>query len=153
MIARVTDDYANLRFNTALAALMEFVNALNKAKDEAPDAVRAPEFAAALDSLLLLLAPLAPHIAEELWHQRGHAESVHAQSWPAYDPALTVDATVTVVVQVNGKLRDKLDVAPDTSEEAFKALALASAKVQSAIEGKVVKKFVYVPGRLANIVV
>ncbi|HEY2592349.1 MAG TPA: class I tRNA ligase family protein, partial [Chloroflexota bacterium] len=153
IIARVTDDYADLRFNTALAALMEFVNGLNKAKDETPDAVRTPEFAAALDSLLLLLAPLAPHIAEELWHQRGHAESVHAQGWPAYDPALTVDALVTVVVQVNGKLRDKLDVAPDTSEEAFKALALASAKVQSAVEGRAVKKFIYVPGRLANIVV
>ena len=153
MIARVTDDYANLRFNTALAALMEFVNTLNKAKDESPDALRAPEFAAALDSLLLLLAPLTPHIAEELWHQRGHTETVHTQPWPAYDPALTVDAVVTVVVQVNGKLRDKLDVAPDTTEEAFQSLALASAKVQSAIEGKTVKKFIYVPGRLANIVV
>ncbi len=153
MVARVTDEYASLRYNTALAALMEFVNALNKAKDESPDILSAPEFAAALDALLLLLAPLAPYIAEELWHQRGHAASVHVQPWPTFDPALTVDSVVTVVVQVNGKLRDKLDVAPNATEDAFRALALASPKVRAALDGREIKKFVYVPGRLANIVV
>jgi leucyl-tRNA synthetase len=153
MIARVGDDYANLRCNTALAALMELVNALNKAKDDEPAIVHSSEFAAALDTLLLLVAPMAPHIAEELWHQRGNAESIHIQPWPAYDPALTVDELVTVVVQVNGKLRDKLEVAPDTAEDDLRALALASPKVQAATDGKPVKKFIYVPGRLANIVV
>jgi leucyl-tRNA synthetase len=153
MNARVGEDYANLRCNTALAALMELVNALNKAKDDEPTIVQSSAFAAALDALLLLIAPMAPHIAEELWHQRGHTASIHTQPWPAYDPALTVDELVTVVVQVNGKLRDKLEVAPDTAEDDLRTLALASPKVQAATNGKAVKKFIYVPGRLANIVV
>src|SRR5262249_19613921 len=121
MIARVGDEFVNLRFNTALAAMMEFVNGLNKAREETPEVGRDPGFAAALDTLLTLLAPMAPHITEELWHERGHNESIHRQPWPEYDPALTVDDVITIVVQVNGKLRDKLEVAADTPEEALRA--------------------------------
>jgi leucyl-tRNA synthetase len=152
MIARVTGDYAELRFNTALAGLMEFVNGLNKLRDEAPEVVRDERFTAAIDTLLVLLAPLVPHITEELWHARGHSESVHVQPWPAFDPALIVEDVVTIVVQVNGKLRDRLELAPDTTEAQVRALALASPKVQSALDGRPAKKVVYVPGRLANIV-
>jgi leucyl-tRNA synthetase len=152
MIARIGEDYANLRFNTALAALMEYVNGLNKAREESPEVLRDPRFAAAMETLLVLLAPMAPHIAEELWHMFGHEESVHAQPWPAYDPALTLDAVITIVVQVNGKVRDKLEVAPEINAAEVERLALASAKVQAATGGRDPKKVVYVPGRLVNIV-
>ena len=153
IIARVGDDYAGLRFNTALAALMEFVNGLNKAKDETPGVVRDPRFAGAIHSLLVLLAPIAPFITEELWHALGHDDSIHVQPWPAYDPALTVDEVVTVVVQVNGKVRDKLEVAPDIAADEVRSLAIASPRVQAALAGRDIKKFIYVEARhLANIV-
>ena len=153
IVARVTADYAELRFNTALAALMEYVNGLNKARDEAPEVVYDARFADAIDTLLVLLAPMTPHIAEELWHDAGHDESVHRQSWPSYDPALTVDEVVTVVVQVNGKVRDKLEVAPDTTESEVRALAVASPRVQAALGGRALKKFIYVADRhLVNLV-
>ncbi len=153
IVARVSDDFAGLRFNTALAALMECVNGLNKAREESPAVMRDPRFVEAIDTLLVLLAPMAPHIAEELWHQRGHDESVHLRRWPEYDPTLTMDAVITVVVQVNGKVRDKLEVAADISEDAVRALALASPKVTAATGGREPRKFIYVPGRLANVVV
>jgi leucyl-tRNA synthetase len=160
-IARVTADYEGLRFNTALAALMEYVNSLNKARDESPEIVKDATFSRAVDTLLVLLAPMAPHLTEELWHERrlraGTAEaeymSIHVQSWLSYDPALIADETVTIVVQVNGKVRDKLELAPDTAEDEVRERALASAKVQSAMEGRALKKFIYVPGRLASVVV
>jgi leucyl-tRNA synthetase len=157
-IARVTDDYTGMRFNTALAALMEFVNGLNKAREEEPDVVRTPQFAAAIDTLLLLLAPMAPFTAEELWHSRhpgGESYiSVHVQPWPEYSPALTVEDMVTVVVQVNGRVRERLEAAPDIAEEEVRRLALHSAKVQAAMEGRPLKKWIYVADRrLANIVV
>ncbi len=152
MIARVTDDYAEMRFNTALAGLMEFVNGLNKAREESPAITQTPTFRAAIETLLTLLAPMTPHIAEELWHMLGHTESVHDQSWPAYDPALTVAETITLIVQVNGKLRDKLEAAPDIAEDEVRALALASPKAQAALDGRPAKKVIYVPGRLVNIV-
>ncbi len=151
-IARVTSDYEGLRFNTALAALMEFVNGLNKAREAEPDVQRDPRYAAAVDALLTLLAPLAPHITEELWSRVGHGESVHHQPWPTYDPALTVDEQITVVVQVNGKVRDTLLVAPDVTEAQVREQALASAKVGAALGGREVRKFIYVPGKLANVV-
>src|SRR5262249_40604344 len=88
-IARVTDDYANMRFNTALAGLMEFVNGLNKAREESPEIASHPQFAEAIETLLVLLAPMAPFMIEELWHQRhselGEAASIHLQPWPEYD--------------------------------------------------------------------
>jgi len=151
-IARVTSDYTGLRFNTALAALMEFVNGLNKARETEPDVQRDPRYAAAVDALLTLLAPLAPHITEELWSRVGHSESVHHQPWPTFDRALTVDEQITVVVQVNGKVRDTLLVAPDVTEAQVREQALASAKVGAALGGREVRKFIYVPGKLANVV-
>ncbi len=153
MIARVGDDYAGLRFNTALAGLMEYVNTLNKAREEEPAVTRRPAFRAALETLLLLLAPLTPHIAEELWQgTMGHTTSVHAEPWPTHDPALMVAETITVIVQVNGKLRDRLEVAPDITEAQARALALASPRAQAALDGREPKKVVYVPGRLVNVV-
>ena len=152
-IARVTDEFAALRFNTALAGLMEYVNGLNRLRDEDASVVRDARFLAAVDELLVLLAPMAPHLTEELWHRRGHSESIHLQPWPEYDPALTVDDIVTLVVQVNGKVRDRLEVAPGLSDEQARELALASPKVQAALEGRAPRKFIYVRDRnLANVV-
>jgi leucyl-tRNA synthetase len=153
VIARVGEDYADLHFNTALASLMEYVNELNKAREVEPLVIRDPRFAAAIDTLLELLAPMAPHISEELWSATGHQDSVHDQSWPQYDPLLIVDDRLTVVVQVNGKVRDKLEVTSDISEEELQSLAWKSAKVQAASDGHDPKKVIYVPGRLINFVV
>jgi leucyl-tRNA synthetase len=152
IVKRVTDDYAALRFNTALAALMELTNGLNRARDEHPGVAATPAFADAAEALVVLLAPLAPHIAEELWHRLGHTTSVHAEPWPTYDEALTRDALVTVVIQVNGKMRDRLELAPDVAEDEVRALALASERVRAALDGRGVRKFIYVPGKLANVV-
>lgn len=153
MIARVGEEYANLRFNTALSGLMEFVNGLNKAREETPLVMRDPRFAEALDTLLVLLAPMAPHITEELWQASGHAESVHEQIWPDYDPDLLIDDIITIVVQVNGKVRDKLEVAHGMSESELQKLAFASEKVMAATNGQAAKNVIHVPGRLINIVV
>jgi leucyl-tRNA synthetase len=153
MIARVGEDYADLHFNTALASLMEYVNELNKAREVEPLVIRDPRFAAAIDTLLLLLAPMAPYISEELWSATGHTDSVHDQCWPEYDPLLIVDDMFTVVVQVNGKVRDKLEVASDISEDELQSLAWKSAKVQAASDGHDPKKVIYVPRRLINFVV
>ncbi|HEY7834798.1 MAG TPA: leucine--tRNA ligase, partial [Ktedonobacterales bacterium] len=153
IVKRVTAQSADLQFNTALAALMEFVNGLNRLREETPAALPSAPFAEALAALALLLAPLAPHMAEELWHRLGHDGSVHTQPWPTYDEAQTQDATVTIVVQVNGKVRDRLELAADTPAPEIERLALASAKVQALLNGATVRKVVAVPGKLINLVV
>ncbi|HJV64353.1 MAG TPA: leucine--tRNA ligase [Geomonas sp.] len=152
-IKKVSEDVEDrFHFNTAIAAVMELVNAIQAFNQKA-----APENVAvvreAVESVVRLLAPFVPHFAEELWSELGHAETLDQAGWPGYDAEATVDEEITVVVQVNGKLRSKLTVAPDIAEEAAKAAALADEKVQPFLEGKSVKKVVYVPGRLVNIVV
>jgi leucyl-tRNA synthetase len=107
----------------------------------------------AVESVVRLLAPFVPHFAEELWTELGHANSLEAAGWPGYDAEATVDEELTVVIQVNGKLRSKLTVAPDVQEDAVKSAALADDKVQPFLEGKSVRKVIYVPGKLINIVV
>ncbi len=108
----------------------------------------------AADSLLSLLAPLAPHITAELWERRHPGEpSVHLQRWPSFDPELLREETVTMVVQVNGKVRDKLEVAPDISESEAQAAALVSPKVLEALAGREPRRLVVKPPRLVNVVV
>ncbi|MBO0778891.1 MAG: leucine--tRNA ligase [Ktedonobacteraceae bacterium] len=150
-IKRVTDDLSGFRFNTALAAMMEYNNALIKQQNE-PVASSAA-YRRAVETLLQLLAPLAPHIAEELWNQMGHSESIHTTSWPSYDEAMTQDETFTLVVQVNGKVRERIEVAANIGEEEVRKTALASPKVLSFIGETTVQKVIYIPGRLVNIVV
>jgi leucyl-tRNA synthetase len=99
-----------------------------------------------------MLAPMAPHITEEMWERSGNEYSVHAQDWPKWDPELAADEVITLVVQVNGKVRDKIEVPADIAEDAAKELALASEKVLAHTGGKTVVKVIYVPGRLVNIV-
>ena len=150
-IKRVTEEFSNFRFNTALAALMECNNVLIKQQPE-PVARRAA-FRRTLESMMQLLAPLAPHIAEELWHLTGHSGSIHQTSWPTYDEALTHDETFTLVVQVNGKVRERIEVSSDISEGEARQLALDNSRVASFIGDNTIQKVIYVPGKLVNIVV
>ncbi len=156
-LKKATEDIEQFKFNTLLASLMEFNNYLIKAKETA--VYGTPAWEEAVDTLLLMLAPETPHIAEELWQRRhGSAEfraeaSIHVQPWPAYDPELAQAATVTLVVQVNGKLRDKLEVPADISEEEARKLALARPAIQKWIEGKTIRKVIFAGGNLVNIVV
>ena len=101
----------------------------------------------------VLVAPAVPHLAEELWSLSGHPYSIHNQKWPAFDPALVVVEQVTLVIQVNGKLRDRFEVPVSISEEAAKKLAFESPKVKTHIEGKQLVNAIYVPGKLVNLVV
>jgi leucyl-tRNA synthetase len=141
-IKKVGDDTEALAFNTAIAQMMIFVNELT-AQDTRPRAI--------LEPFLLCLAPYAPHIAEELWQRLAHTKSLAYESFPAYDPALLVENTVEIVVQVNGKVRDKLVVPTGIAKDELEKLALASAKVQEFTAGKQIKKIIIVPGKLVNI--
>jgi leucyl-tRNA synthetase len=149
-ISRVGDDMANFRFNTAIAGLMELNNALIKTKEST--VVNTPAWNQAIRSLILMMAPIFPHIADELWHRQGNTSSVHLQRWPEADEEKARVDEVTVVVQVNGKVRDKLVTAPGASVEELEAAALALEPVQKWLEGKQVQRAVVVPGKLVNIV-
>jgi leucyl-tRNA synthetase len=151
LVKKVTEDLEAFRFNTALAALMEHTNYLLAVRGEV--AGEGERWSEALRTFALLLAPLAPHHAEEMWALMGRPYSVHTREWPTYDEALIKEEEITLVVQVNGKVRDRIDAPADVSEEDAKELALASEKVRAYVEGREVKKSVYVPGRLVNFVV
>lgn len=152
-IKKVGDDIEErFHFNTAIAAIMELVNSIS-AFGEKKNPLFAPVVKEALDSVVLLLAPFVPHIAEELWEGLGHEKGVDEASWPVHDPAAIVEEEVTVVVQVNGKLRGKVVVGIDASEEDVRTAALADEKVRAHTDGKSVRKIIYVPGKLLNIVV
>jgi leucyl-tRNA synthetase len=148
-VRRVTDDIEAFRFNLAVAALMEFVNALS---DHYEARGATPSFAEATEILVRLLAPLAPYIAEELWARRGGPFSVHGQPWPTYDPARTQDETVTLVVQVDGKVRDRIAVPAGIPDGEARRLALQSQPVQRLLEGRPPRRVIVVPGRLVNVV-
>ncbi|MGH2404174.1 MAG: class I tRNA ligase family protein, partial [bacterium] len=149
-IRRVTEDFEEFRFNTAIAALMEFANILQHARGTPgveglwDDAVR---------TLVLLLAPLCPHVAEELWVEHlMQPYSVHTQDWPAYDRAKATAEQVTLVLQVNGRVRERLQVPAGLSEAEAREAALSNPRVREFIDGKRVANVVVVPGRLVNVV-
>jgi leucyl-tRNA synthetase len=150
-IRRVTDDLEKLRFNTMIAALMEFTNYLTKAKQNG--AIAGSDWPEAIATLLLLLAPTAPHLAEELWQRAGHGYSIHNQSWPQWDEELARDEEVTLVIQVNGRLRDRITVPVSITEAEARQLADDSPRVKAHLEGKEIVKAIYVPGKLLNLVV
>ncbi len=149
-VAAVTDDYTGLRFNTAIAKLMELTNAIIRAREAGQ--AQSGAYADAVDTLLLLLAPLTPHIAEELWERRGGTYSVHQQAWPEADPALVASDVVELPIQVDGKLRDRLVVNADTPAEEIERLALASDHVQRYLAGRAPRRVIQIPGKLVNIV-
>jgi leucyl-tRNA synthetase len=149
-IRRLTEDVKALKFNTAIAAMMEFTNTLwTNLEQHGPS----PAFHEATGTLIRLLAPFAPYVAEELWARRGGPFSVHQQSWPSYDPALTVDETITLIIQVNGKVRDRIVVSADIGDEEARRVTLESERVRKTLNGKSPKKVIVVPGRLVNVVV
>jgi leucyl-tRNA synthetase len=148
--SKVSDDYHRLSFNTATAALMEYVNDLYKLK---LDGFSDETWREALGTLVRLLAPLAPHMCAELWQQLGNDTMIEQAGWPVWDPALITSDTMTIIVQVNGKLRTKLAISSTMDEEAIKAQALASPNVVKFTDNKEPTKVIYVPGRLVNIVI
>jgi leucyl-tRNA synthetase len=150
-VRRVTADIDGLRWNVAIAALMEMVNGLTKAREGG--SVDRAAWDEAIEKMLLLMAPLTPHIAEELWERIGKPYSVHLQKWPAWDAELASDDEITLVVQVNGKLRDRIQVPAGIAEDEAKRLALASEHVQRQLAGGEPKKVIYVAGKLVSIVV
>ncbi len=143
-IEKVSRDIEELKMNTAVAALMILLREIEKEE-------RVPLFP--LETLITLLAPFAPHVAEELWEKIGHREQLSASSWPVADPSKLERAVVTIAVQVNGKVRDTLSVARDASEESIREEALGREAVRKWFLGKTPSKIVYVPGRLLSIVV
>ena len=149
-IKRVTDDLERLSFNTALAAQMELVNVLYKAKTAG---MRDESWLFALTSLLKLLAPFAPHATEELWSQLDQEGSVHTSQWPTWDDTLLVEDVITLAVQINGKVRAEITLASDTPKEAIEATAVAHERVQEFLGGNEPKRVIVVPGRLVNIVI
>lgn len=149
-IRRTGERIEAFRFNTMVSNLMEFVNALLERQRN--NTWHTPEFHQALDTLLLLMAPAAPHITEELWQLTGHKGSVHRQKWPAWDSELARDEVVQIAVQVNGKVRDVIEVSVERDQAEVQELGLASSKVRQHLEGKKIKKVFYVPERILNIV-
>lgn len=149
-VRKATEDYHRLNFNTAVSAMMEYTNELYKLKT---DGFSKEVWGEALGALIRLLAPLAPHMSAELWQQLGNDSMIEAAGWPSWDEALITSDTMTVIVQVNGKLRAKLSVAADASEEEVKQLAVSEHNVQKFLDDKKPAKVIYIPGRLVNIVI
>jgi leucyl-tRNA synthetase len=150
-IKKVTEDLEKIHLNTQVAALMEFANYLGKAKDAGN--VSAKAWKDAIKAQLLLLAPTAPHMTEELWERAGYQYSIHQQPWPKYDESLVTSDEFTMVVQVNGKVRDRFTAPVTVSEEDAKKMAQALEKIKPFTAGKEIIKVIYVPGKLVNIVV
>lgn len=150
LVKKVTDDYKKLSFNTVVSSLMEFTNELYKLKLEG---FSDSQWKNSLMTLYQVMSPLAPHVAEELWSQLGGEEYLQNASWPIWDDKLTEDETMTIVVQVNGKVRAKLEVAKNESEDKIKELAAADSHVAEYLEGKEIKKVIYVSGRLISFVI
>lgn len=150
-IKKVSDDIGErFNFNTAISTIMELVNEMYRYKE---GTVNPGLFGAAIKDLIIMLAPFVPHVTEEMWEHLGYEGSVHDQSWPEYDEKALVKDTVEIVVQVNGKIKEKLDIAGGLSREEMEKTAMENEKVKGLIEGKNVVKVIAVPGKLINIVV
>mgnify|MGYP006287729409 CR=1 FL=1 len=143
-IKKVGEDIEGFKLNTAVSAMMILVNKLTEVETVSKETY---------ESLLKILSPFAPHLCEEIWEDLGEKESIFKQSWPEFDPELARDETIELVIQVNGKVRDKMEVPADIEEEEAKKEALEREKIKSWIEGKEIVKIVFVPGKLVNIVV
>lgn len=143
-VKKVSEDMEQMKYNTAIAKMMELTNVMTKAEAVAKTS---------LETFMKILAPFAPHMAEEIWEALGNEPSVTEQEWPSYDESLLVEDEIELVVQINGKVRDKITVSADISEDDAKAQALASEKVQKWLDGAEPKKVIYVKGKLVSIVV
>ena len=163
-IKKVTEDIENFKFNTAIASIMELVNevyyamrlapcALGKEQERTTHHAQRTAVNEAIKIVVLLLSPFVPHISEEMWQLLGNKESILKIKWPAYDPELIKEETITYVIQVNGKVRSKIELSADIEEEELKKAVLGDDKLKPWVAGKVIKKFIVVPKKLVNIVV
>jgi leucyl-tRNA synthetase len=143
-VKKVTEDIEALRFNTAISSMMILVRQLGALEQVPFDAAR---------TLALLLSPFAPHMGEELWQHLGHAQTLAYEPWPEFDPALVKDDVVEIGVQVNGKHRGTIRIPAEANEQTAREAAIAEDRVRAHIEGKTVKKFIYVKGKIANFIV
>lgn len=151
MVKKVTEDIEENRYNTAIAAMMEYLNTLNKLK--VGGFGKSGVWQVALESLVACVAPFAPHIAEELWHDLGHDFTVHVDTWPEWWDEYLVADTITIAIQINGKVRAEIEVAKDSPQEEVLKAAKADEKIAAQISGKEIKKEIYVPGRLVSLVI
>ncbi|MDD4879622.1 MAG: class I tRNA ligase family protein, partial [Candidatus Omnitrophica bacterium] len=142
-IKKVTGDINEFKFNTAIAGMMELVNAIYQSGADKE----------VFSALVLMLSPIAPHFCEELWRSLGNKESILKAGWPKFDPKMLVEENITIVIQVNGKVRSKIEVPADIADEKLKELVLSDEKVKPWLEGKPAKNIVIVPKRLVSIVV
>jgi len=149
-VRSVTRDFEKFEFNTIISGLMELLNEMQRLKGET---CGSPAWTEAVEVYLKLLAPVAPHITEELWQRTGHPYSIHTQAWPKVDEVAAAQDEITLVVQVNGKVRDRITVAADITEDDAKHKALTSVVIEKVLEGKTPRQVIYVKGRLINIVV
>ncbi len=143
-IKRVTEDNLSMSFNTAIARMMEFTNHFTRAQQRPIEAMK---------TFLLLLSPYAPHISEELWQLLGGKQSIATEKWPHWDESALVETSIEVPVQINGRIKAKIHVAPDADQQTVIETALADEKVKAALDGKTIVKQIVVPGRLVNLVV
>lgn len=151
-IKKVTKDIEVMSYNTAIASMMSLVNELYKIKGE-KTIIKSAAWRTTIESLLQLLAPFAPHITEELWSELGHEESIHISAWPSWDEKLIVEDTMTLAIQINGKLRGEIEVETDADETSILEQVKNEPKIKTLISGKEIKKEIYVPGRLVSLVV
>ncbi|HHY37084.1 MAG TPA: leucine--tRNA ligase [Firmicutes bacterium] len=153
-IKKVTEDVERFNFNTAISAIMELVNGIYRYQDKLAREEQNPALLReVIEKTILLLAPFAPHLMEELWHVLGHGSSVHRQEWPPYDPQALVREETKIVIQVNGKLRERLQVPVDISQAELEERVLSLERIRALTEGKEIVKLIHVPGKLVNIVV
>jgi len=154
-LKKVTDDIGErFTFNTAIAAIMEMINAIYELKDDVFSENFGPAvLKEALEILTIMLAPFAPHITEEIWHEIGHSDSVHEQVWPDYDENALVVKSIEIAVQLNGKVKDRITVGVEDDEKTVLEIAMKNEKISSAMEGRQIKKSIYISGKLLNIVI
>jgi leucyl-tRNA synthetase len=154
-IRKVTRDLNDdFHFNTAISAIMELVNLmLSLVSDESDYLIELPVIKEAVDNTLLLLFPMTPHFCSELWELTGHDTDLKDHSWPSFDPESAREEEITIVIQVNGKVRSRLLVEPDIGDEKLKEMTLADTKVQKFMAGKPIRKVIVVPKKLVNVVV
>jgi leucyl-tRNA synthetase len=161
-IKKVTEDIENLHFNTAISQLMIFRNAFYSIGQGDENNIQVSKSETSelkiikkndLEKFLIILSPFAPHLAEELWEKLRHKESIFKEKWPEYDKKLVIDEEVTIAIQVNGKLRETIKAERGISEDKLKSKIYDLEKVKKYIEGKEIKKFIYVKDKLVNIVV
>jgi len=154
-IRKVGEDIGKrFHLNTAISSIMELTNALRKEKDALRNSPAGRDLLRDVRrTLVLLLAPFTPHVCEEMWSRMGEAGLIHGAPWPAFDPALAQEEKAVIVVEINGKIRDKFEAALEIGEEEMKAQALASPRIQALLEGKAVRKVVCIKNKIVNIVI